>query len=303
MGVINTGSFAAGLIPGLKGWFGIGYNEHSPEFSDTFKKDTSDKAYVEIPGFSGLGLATEKSQGGSISFDSFRQYLTNRFTNVTYGLGFIITREMVEDSQYAEIGKQRSRSLAFSMRQTKENVGAAILNRGWDTGYLGADGVELFSIAHLTDGSTFANELATAADLSSASLEQACIDIMGFVNARGLKINVMPRKLVVPKELVFDSERILKSSLEYDTANNAINALKSTGMFPEGIKVNHYLSDTDAFFIVTNAPDGPTYFERRAVEFAPAENDFDTENAKFKATERYVFGVPDVRGIFGSPGA
>ena len=303
MSVITTGSFAKALWPGINAWFGAEYAEHPVEYTDIFKTETSDKAYEEDVAVSMFGLAPIKSQAGSISYDSAKQLFVTRYTNVVYGLGFIITREMVEDSQYAQIGKQRSRALAFSMRQTKENVGANVLNRGFNSSFVGGDAVALYSTAHLTDGGTFSNTLATAADISFSSLEQACIDIMNFANARGLKINIMPRKLVVPPAIVFDSERILKSALEYDTANNAINALKSTGMFPEGIKVNHYLTDLDAFFIITNCPDGLKCFQRRAVEFSPAENDFDTENARYKATERYVMGWTDPRGGYASPGA
>lgn len=303
MGVMNTGSIAKALWPGVRAFFGAQYKEHKPEYPEIFKKQTSDKNYEEVVAIAGFGLAAIKPEGGSISYDSMNQFYVTRMTNVTYGLGFQITREAIEDNQYTELARTRSRALAFSMRQTKETVAANVLNRAFTGTYAGGDGLELLSTAHPTMSSTFANELSTAADLSGAALEQACIDIAGFVDNRDNKINVMPRKLIVHRNDMFEAQRILKSALEYDTPNNAINALKSMGMFPDGIAVNHYLTDGDAWFIITDCPDGLMYFQRRALELAPAENDYDTENARFKSTERYVFKWGDPRGCFGSPGA
>ena len=302
-GVINTGSFAKALWPGVKTWFGMEYKEHPPEYPKIFKKDTSDKAYEEMVATSGTGLAPVKTETGSVSYDSMRQLYVNRATHVEYALGFIISEVAIEDNQYKQLAKQRSRSLAFSLRQTKETVAANVLNRAFNSTYTGGDGLELCSTAHITEGSTFANELATAADLSGASLEQAVIDIAGFVNHRNLNINVMPQALLVHRNNMFEAERILKSALEYDTANNAINALKSMNMFPKGIIVNHYLTDADAFFVLTDATDGMTFFQRRPLRLSPVENDYDTANAKFKADERYSFTWGDPRSIFGSPGA
>jgi hypothetical protein len=300
MAIITTGSFAKALWPGINAWYGMQYDEHRVEYTDLFKTESSDKAYEEEVAVSGFGLAPKKAEAAGISYDTARQLFVKRYTNVTYGLGFIITREMYEDDLYSVIGKQRSRSLAFSMRQTKETVAGNIFNRAFNSSYTGGDGLELCSTAHVTAGATFSNITNPASDLSTAALEQAAIDIMDFRDNRGLKISVQPRCLVVPTALAFEAQRILKSSLEHDTANNAINALKSMNVFPDGIKVNHYFTDANNWFILTNVPDGLKYFERRADDFSPGENDFDTENARYKATARYVFGWTDPRAVFGS---
>ena len=303
MAIINTGSLAKALWPGVNKWFGHGYDEHSMEYKEIFKETRSDKNFEEDVNSYGLGLAVVKPEGENVSYDSMAQGFLKRYVHSTVALGFIVTREQIEDNQYMELAEQRSKSLAFSMRQTKENVAANVLNRAFNSSYTGADGVELCSTAHLlSKGGTFKNELSTAADLSEASLEQACIDIMDHKDDAGLRISVMPRKLIIPKELCFEAERILKSSLQNDTANNALNALKSKGVLPEGYAVNHYLTDSDAFFLLTNAPDGMKHFQRRDVAI-DNDTDFDSENMKFKASERYVFGWTDPRGIFGSPGA
>ena len=302
MAVQNTGSIAKALWPGIKAFFGAQYKEHKAEYPDIFKKGTSDKAYEEVVSIAGFGLAAIKPEGGSISYDSMSQFYTTRFTNVTYGLGFQITREAIEDNQYKELARVRSQALAFSMRQTKEIVAANVFNRAFTSTYAGGDGKELLAPDHPTLTGTFANELATSADLSGAALEQAAIDIAGFVDNRDNKINVRPLKLIVHRNDMFEAQRILKSSLEYDTANNAVNALKSMDVFPEGIGVNHYFTDSDAWLIVTDCPNGLMYLQRRALELAPAENDYDTENARFKSTERYVFKWGDPRGAYGSPG-
>jgi hypothetical protein len=300
MAIITTGSFAKALWPGINAWYGMQYDEHRVEYTDLFKTESSDKAYEEEVAVSGFGLAPKKAEAAGISYDTARQLFVKRYTNVTYGLGFIITREMYEDDLYSVIGKQRSRSLAFSMRQTKETVAGNIFNRAFNSSYTGGDGLELCSTAHVTAGATFSNITNPASDLSTAALEQAAIDIMDFRDNRGLKISVQPRCLVVPTALAFEAQRILKSSLEHDTANNAINALKSMNVFPDGIKVNHYFTDANNWFILTTVPDGLKYFERRADDFSPGENDFDTENARYKATARYVFGWTDPRAVFGS---
>jgi hypothetical protein len=307
MGIINTGSFAKALWPGINAWYGQSYNEWPVEYKNLFDEEKSSKAYEEEVGVSGFGLAAEKSEGSGILYDEASQSFVNRYTNKTYTLGFIVTQEMIEDNQYdiTVIGKQQAKALAFSMRQTKEVLGANVYNRAF-TGSGNptyGDGSVLIVATHPTKaGGTFSNLPTVAADLSEASLEQACIDIAGFTNDRGLKISVMPKKLIIPKELMFEAERILKSTLQNDTANNAINALKNTGMFSDGVFVNHYLTDTDAWFIRTNCPDGMKYFNRVDNEFA-MDNDFDTTNAKFKARFRCSFGNTDPRAIYGSPGA
>jgi len=303
MPIMTTGGFAKLLTPGIKKIYGDKYNKHKTEYTDIFNKETSTRAYEEYQGLSGFGLAQRKSEGQPIAMDSMKQGFTTRSTNVTYALGFIITREMYEDDQYDKISTQRSRALANSMRQTKEIVGANLINRAYTAGYTFGDGKVLCATDHPNAaGGTFSNTLAVASDLNQAALEQMAIDISNFTDDRGLKIAVMPKKLLVPPSLMFEAERILKSSLEYDTANNAINALKAKNIFPEGIAINHYLTDTDAFFILTDA-EGLVYQERRADEFEPtAENDWDTENARYKASSRYAFTAFDPRALYGSPG-
>lgn len=302
MAAITTGSFAKDLWPGVNSWYGMKYAEYPVEHLDIFDKYTSGKAFEEDVGAAMFGLAPVKTEGGNITYDSAEQAFIDRYTHVTYGLGFMITREMYEDGIAATVALRRAGALAFSIRQTAETVGANILNRAFNSSYTFGDGLELCSTAHLNQsGGTWRNELATAADISESSLEQACIDIAGFTNDRGLKIAVRPMKLIIPKELMFEASRILESTLRPGTADNDINALKKAGMIPE-IVVNHYLTDTDAFFIKTDCPDGMKYFERRAPSFA-TENDFDTENARFKSTFRASWGCTDKRSIFGSPGA
>lgn len=303
MAVISTGSLAKALWPGVNAFFGLAYNEHPVEYKEIFKEERSEMNFEEDVNVYGSGLALVKPEGENISYDEMAQGFLKRYTHVTYGLGFILTREMIEDNLYMKLAEQRSKALAFSMRQTKENVAANVLNRAFNSSYTGADGVELCSTAHLkSKGGTFKNELTTAADLSEASLEQCIIDIMDFENDAGLKISAMPRKLIVPTELCFEAERILKSNLQNNTDTNAINALKSKGVLPEGYAVNHYLTDSDAFFVLTNVPEGMKHFQRRDLAIEN-DTDFDSENMKFKATERYSFGWTDPRGIFGSPGA
>lgn len=306
MGVITTANFAKDLVPGVKTWFGTKYKEYPIEFMDIFEKGTSTKAFEEEAGVTGFGLAALKTEGAGISYDEQEQSFVNRYVHATYGLGFIITREMYEDGIAVTVALRRASALAFSIRQTKEIIGANILNRAFNSAYtMGAssDGKELCATDHPNkSGGTWRNELATAADLSEAALEQACIDIAGFTTDRGLKIAIMPQKLIIPTALEFDAFRILESIGQSGTANNDINALRASKKFPQGVKVNHYLTDPDAWFIGTNCPDGLKYMERRADAFG-TENDFDTENAKFKATFRCSFGWSDPRGIFGSPGA
>jgi len=303
MGIMTSGDFSKLLWPGIKKSYGDRYNKHTPEYTDIFNKETSDKAYEEYQGIAGFGLAQRKPEGHPIAMDAMAQGFTTRAVNVTFALGFIITRELYEDEQYGKVATQRSKALAFSMRQTKEIVGANVINRAFTGAYAFGDGKELCATDHPNaTGGTFANELTVAADLSQASLEQMAIDISNFTDDRGLKIAVMPKKLLLPPALMFEGERILKSALEYDTANNSINAIKSKNIFTEGIAINHYLTDADAYFILTDA-EGLVYQERRADEFEPtAENDWDTENARYKSSGRYAFTAYDPRAIFGSPG-
>ena len=302
MSVINSGSFAKALWPGVNAWYGKAYNEYSPEWNKLFDQYKSTKQFEEDVGVSSFGLAVVKPEGAPISFDSERQAFITRYQHVVYALGFVITREIMDDDQYAIVGQRKAQGLAFSMRQTKEIVAANVYNRYSNTAYTGGDGVTLLNSLHPNfSGGTWSNQLATAADLSEAALEQAVIDIAGFTNDRGLLIAVRPKSLIIPRQLQFEAERILKSDGRVGTDNNDPNAIKNMGVIPETV-VNHYLTDTDAWFIRTNVPHGMKYFERRADSF-DMDNDWDTENAKYKASGRYSFGWTDARGIYGSAGA
>lgn len=302
MGVITTSAHPKDLWPGIVAHFGHTYTEHQEEFSQIFDKEDSTKAYEERVQYTGLGLAAVKGQGAPIGYDESQQGYISRMTNVTYAIGAIVTREAIDDGQYESIAKRLSKGMAFSLRQTKENIGANILNRAFTSGYNGGDGVSLINSAHPETGGNQSNHIATAADLSEASLEDLLIQIMQAQNARGLKISLVGQKLIVPPALVFEATRILKSALQSGNANNDVNALKQMGLLPGGIVVNHYLTDADAWFVKTNAPEGLIYQERRSYEFKQ-DNDFDTENAKMKASERYTFGWADFRAVYGSPGA
>ena len=303
MGIITTSNFAKDLIPGVKTWFGMKYKEYPIEYKDIFEIGKSTRAYEEEAGVTGFGLAAVKTEGAGIAYDSQEQGFVNRYTHITYGLGFIITREMYEDGIAVTISLRRANALAFSIRQTKEIIGANVLNRAFTAAYtMGAnsDGKELCATDHPNkSGGTWSNELTVAADLSEAALEQACIDISNFTTDRGLTIAIMPQQLIIPADLESDAFRILESIGQSGTANNDTNALRASKKFPKGIAVNHYLTDTNNWFIRTNCPDGLKYMERRADAFG-SENDFDTENAKFKATFRGSFGWSDARTIFGS---
>lgn len=301
-GVITTGNHPKALWPGVHAWFGAKYDEHPDETVQIFDKMTSDMSYEEMVQSYGFGLAPIKTQGASSVYDSHSQGFVARFTHVAYSLGYIVTREELADNKYGPTSMDRAGALAFSMTQTRQNVGANVLNRGFNSTYQGGDAKELFATDHpLALGGVFSNELNPSADFSEASLEDLCIQIMDVVNPRGLKVSIMPKRLIVPTSLSFEAERVLKSTLQNDSANNAVNALRSKGVIPE-YAVNHYLTDTDAFFIKTNAPKGLTWFDREMVEFKQ-DNDFDTDNAKAKAYMRFVAYWADPRGGFASQGA
>lgn len=302
MSLINSGSFAKALWPGVNAWYGKSYNEYSTEYDKLFDKFTSNRAFEEDVGITSFGLAVQKPEGTPISYDTERQGFLTRYQHVVYALGFVISREIMEDDQYDVVGQRKAQGLAFSMRQTKEVVAANVYNRAFTAGFVGGDGVTLLANNHPTiAGGTFSNVIATAADISEAALEQACIDIAGFTNDRGLLIAVRPKTLVIPRQLMFETKRILGSDGRAGTDNNDLNAIKTMGLIPE-VVTNHYLTDTDAWFIRTDVPHGMKYFERRADAF-DMDNDWDTENAKFKATARYSFGWTDPRALYGSAGA
>lgn len=301
-GIITTGSAPKALWPGIHSWWGQNYNEHGQECRDLFDFRSSEKSYEEIVEVIGFGLAPEKEQGTSVQYADWRQGAVNRFTNKAYALGFIVTYEEMRDNLYRELVMQRTGRLGMSMRTTKEIVAANVYNRAFNPAFTFGDGVSLISTAHPTDDGTQSNRLTIDADLSEQALEDLVIQISNAKDSAGLQIKLMPRTLHVPTNLQFVAERILGSVLQNDTANNAINALRAMSSIPGGIKMNHYFDDTDAWFIRTDATDGMVSFQREEMDFAE-DNDFDTKNMKYAAYERWVPGVGDWRGLFGSPGA
>lgn len=303
--VTTRSAHPSALWPGIKKWFGNAYDEMGKPYESYFQMETSDKAYEEIAEAYGFGLAAAKAEGASIQYDSDGEGYKTRFTNVTYGLGYIVTREAIEDNQYRQLSERRSRELARSMNTTKCIVHANVLNRGFSGSYPGGDGVALFSNAHPTVAGNQSN-LLTAADLSETALESAATEIMLMENARGLKIGAKPRTLVIHPSEWANATRILESELQSGdssatTNTNNINALRVKGVVDK-VVMDPFLTDTDAWFLTTDIPDGLLSFSRRALEFKQ-DNDFDTENAKAKATERYAVGHADWRGIFGSAGS
>lgn len=298
-GVISTGSVPKLLWPGLNKVWGDEYDQHAQEWRFMVDTLTSDKSYEEDVLMPGFGLAPVQPQGAGVVYDSTQQGYVSRYTNVAYGLGFIVTREAIDDNQYERKALGSAKKLARSLLQTKENVVANIYNRAFNGSYLGGDGKSLLATDHPTQAGTFSNLI--AADLSEAALEDLIVLLMGAFDDRGLKVNLMPKSLIVPPAQVFDATRILKSQLQNDTANNATNAMRTLGLFPEGVKVNHYLTDPDAYFIRTNVDSGLQLFQRTSPEFTQ-DNDFDTSNLKYKAYERYVAGWTDPRALWGSQG-
>ena len=298
---ITSSSFTKALWPGVNAWYGEAYADYQPQWTPIFSQEKSSRAFEEDVGISGFGYAVQKPEGSQISYDTMVQGFITRYQHVVYGLGFTITREMYEDDQYGVIGKKRAKALARSMRLTKDVLAARVLNRAFTSTYTGGDAKELCATDHPNvAGGTWSNELAVAANLSEAALEQMNIDIMKFTDDRGLKIAVKPKQLIIPPDLVFEAERILKTDGRVGTANNDLNALKTMGKVGK-IVVNQYLTSTTAYFLQTDVQDGLKYFERRGDQF-DMDNDFDTENAKYKATARYSFGWTDPRCIYGTPG-
>ena len=301
MAVITTGSHPKALWPGVYAWFGAKYDEHPQQYTKLFDVKSSNKNYEEMVEQTGFGLAPVKAEGSSTAYDSHAQGVTSRGTNKAYSLGYIVTHEEKADNLYTEVSMQRAASLAFSMAQTRENVGANVYNRAFNSTYAGGDAKELCATDHPSLAGDQSNELATAADMSEASLEDLTIQIMDAVNSKGLKISLQPKTLIVPTALIYDAQRILESTLRVDSANNDINALRSMSVIPE-VVVNNYLTDSDAWFIRTNAPNAICWFDREPVQFSKDE-EFDTDNAKAKAYMRYVPFWGDWRGVYGSPGA
>ena len=299
---ISRAQLAKELEPGLNALFGLEYDRYDNEHAEIFETESSDRAFEEEVMLSGFGTAPVKSEGGSVSFDDAQETYTARYTHETIALAFSITEEAVEDNLYDRLASRYTRALARSMSQTKQIKAASVLNNAFDTAYPVGDGAALCSSAHPSLSGNQRNQLTTAADLNETSLEQMLIDIAGLTDERGLKIALRGMKLIVPRQLQFVAERLMVSNLRVGTADNDVNALKSMGMLPEGYVVNDFLTDPDAFFIKTDAPRGFVHFERTSLSTG-MEGDFDTGNMRFKARERYSFGVSDPRCVFGSPGA
>jgi hypothetical protein len=299
---ISRSQLVQELEPGLNALFGLEYKNYENEHAEIYAVETSDRAFEEEVMLSGFDSAPVKTEGAGVAYDQAQEVYTARYTHETIALAFSLTEEAVEDNLYASLAARYTKALARSMANTKQIKAAAILNGAFTTS-TGGDGKPLCALDHPTlSGPVLKNELSTPADLSETSLEQALIDISAFTDERGLKIAVQGIKLIIPKELQFTADRIMKSTLRVGTADNDINAIKNMGMIPQGYRVNHYLTDPEAFFILTDAPNGMKMFQRVSMKTG-FEGDFDTGNVRYKARERYSFGFSDPRGIFGSPGA
>jgi len=290
------------LLPGLNALYGLEYDKYENEHTEIYETETSDRSFEEEVKLSGFGAAPVKAEGAAISYDNAQEHYTARYNHETVAMGFSITEEAMEDNLYDSLSARYTKALARAMAYTKQTKAAALLNTGFSS-FNSGDGVTLFSTAHPSvGGSTNANKLAVNADLNETSLEQSVIDIAAFTDERGLLIAARPRKLIVPPALMFVATRLLQTELRTGTADNDTNALRSNGSIPEGYRVNHYLTDTDAFFITTDIPNGMKHFVRTPMATA-MDGDFDTGNVRYKARERYSFGVSDPLGMFGSPGA
>lgn len=305
MSVISTGNLPRLLQDGVKNIFGQAYDTHEAEWSMLFDSESSEKAFEVDVQWEGFGLATKKEEGAGIAYDSQLQGFTPKYPMLTYAKGFIVTKEAMADNRY-DLFAKRARALAFSMQQTKEVNAANVYNRAFNSSFLmtDGDGVELCSTAHVngpSDATTFSNELAVAAPLSEASLEDLTIQVSEAIDPRGLRIALQAQRLIVPPALIYEADRITKSVLQSGTGNNDINALRNISVLKDGYTVNHYLTSSTAWFIKTNCPDGMKYFSRQEVEFGQ-DNDFGTSNLRFKAEERYAFGWTDPRGVYGTPG-
>ena len=300
---ISRNQLVKELEPGLNALFGLEYKSYEQQWSEIYTTESSDRAFEEEVMLSGFAQARVKPEGSGVAFDNAQETFTARYTNETIALAFAITEEAIEDNLYDRLASRYTKALARSMASTKNVKGASTLNNGQPGGtFTSGDGVTLFNTAHPTIAGTFSNTLATAADLNETSLEQALIDINAFTDERGLKIAAKGVKMIIPSALQFVAERLMKSQGRTSTADNDINAIRSMGMIPQGYRVNNYLTDADAFFIVTDVPNGMKHFNRAPLT-TKMEGDFDTGNVRYKARERYVFGVSDPRGIYASPGA
>jgi len=296
---ISRSQLVKELEPGLNALFGLEYKRYDSEHEEIFIKETSDRAFEEEVMLSGFGNAAIKAEGSGVNYDQAQETFTARYTHNTIALAFAITEEAIEDNLYDRLASRYTKALARSMANTKQVTAANVLNNGFSTSYLGGDGSPLFSTTHATISGTFRNTLATQADLNETSLEQSLIDIAAFTDERGLKIAAQGMKLIIPSEQQFTADRLMSSAGRVGTADNDINAIKNMGMIPQGYTVNHYLTDSDAFFIITDVPNGLKYFERSPIRTS-MEGDFETGNVRYKARERDSFGLTDPRGAFGS---
>ena len=297
---ISRSQLVKELEPGLNALFGLEYNRYENQHAEIFPAEASDRAFEEEVMLSGFGSAPVKQEGAGVVFDQAQETFTARYTHDTIALAFSITEEAIEDNLYDRLAARYTRALARSMSNTKQVKAAAVLNNGQITTAIGGDGVSLVNAAHpLATGGTFSNVLAVAADLNETSLEQSLIDIAGFVDERGLKVALNGTKMIIPKELQFTAERLMRSPQRTSTADNDINAIVNMGMIPEGYRVNNFLADSDSFFILTDTPNGFKHFVRSPIKTA-MEGDFDTGNVRFKARERYSFGWSDPRAVFGN---
>ena len=302
---ISRAQLVKELEPGLNALFGIEYSRYENEHAEIFSTESSDRAFEEEVMLTGFGAAPTKSEGAGVSYDSAQESFTARYQHETIAMAFALTEEAIEDNLYDRLSARYTKALARSMAHTKQVKAASVLNNAFNTSgsYNGGDGVSLCNAAHPTAlGASFSNTPAVAADLNETSLEQGIIDIASFTDERGLKVAVQARKMIIPKELQFTAERLMKTTLRTATADNDINAIRSMGMVPQGYAVNHFLTDSDAWFLLTDAPNGLKMFNRSPVKTA-FEGDFDTGNVRYKARERYSFGWSDPRGIYGSAGA
>ena len=298
---ISRGQLVKELEPGLNALFGLEYKRYENQHAEIYTTESSDRAFEEEVMLSGFAQAQTKSEGSGVVFDNAQETFTARYTHETVALAFAITEEAIEDNLYDRLASRYTKALARSMANTKQVKAVQPLINGFGT-FQSGDNVSLFNASHPTIAGTVSNTLAVAADLNETSLEQSLIDIAAMTDERGLKIASRGVKMVIPSELQFTAERLMKSQGRVGTADNDINAIASMGMVPQGYRVNNFLTDPDAFYIITDVPNGMKYFNRAPIKTA-MEGDFDTGNVRYKARERYSFGVSDYRGIFASPGA
>lgn len=301
MPLISHGTNPKAMWPGVNAWYGQEYDKFEVQWTDLFEQRTSDKQYEEVAENIGFGLAAIKAPGQNIIFDTTKQGTVSRFSHVTYALGFMVTEEEMDDNQYAEVAGRRAPDLAFSMRQTHEQVCANVYNRAFNSTFPGGDAKELIATDHPTMIGNQSNELTVAADLSETAIEDLIIQINTAQDQRGRKVALKAQSLHIPPQLEMEAHRILKSVLQNDTANNAINALRAMGALPKGIKVNQYFSSDSAWFIRTNARHGMIHFQRKEMKF-DEDGEFDNKVQKYSAMERFSPGWADWRGVFGSAG-